>query len=187
MAMSLLSNFTATGVVGATAWGHYRTIRSTFSEGKASSLTTNRILLLVVESGVLYCLSAVLVLVASLIRLPQGTLGDLHTPMNVQIAVNLFFLRPFVACTGLFVVGAYPCVVLILGSIPSEPIHFGTLGSNSTDSAIDNAQKAIPIHFARNPALSGMSGTDSEALEISPIRPSAEKSRQNRRFDDSFV
>ncbi|KAJ6527639.1 hypothetical protein B0H19DRAFT_860878, partial [Mycena capillaripes] len=98
IAMSVLSNFTATGVVGATAWCHYRAIRSAFSKGKASSLRTNRILLLVVESGVLYCISTVLVLVASLIRLPQGTLGDLYTPVNVQIA------------------GAYPCVVLLLVS-----------------------------------------------------------------------
>ncbi|KAJ6594292.1 hypothetical protein B0H19DRAFT_1094857 [Mycena capillaripes] len=86
---SLLSNFTATGVVGATAWRHYKTIRAAFSEDKTSSLRTNRILLLVIESGVLYCLSALTVLVSSLIRLPQGTLGDLYTPINVQIAVRL--------------------------------------------------------------------------------------------------
>lgn len=56
---SLFSNFTATGVVGATAWRHYKTIRAAFSENKTNSLRTNRILLLVVESGVLYCFSAV--------------------------------------------------------------------------------------------------------------------------------
>jgi hypothetical protein len=32
-----------------------------------------------------------------------------------------------------------------------------------------------------------MSGADSEALEISSIRPSAEKNRQERRSNDSFI
>ncbi|KAJ7881412.1 hypothetical protein B0H13DRAFT_935198, partial [Mycena leptocephala] len=184
LATSLLSNFTATGVVAATAWlGPLSNHSSAFSKGKANSLKSNRILLLVVESGVLYCISALTVLTASLIRLPQGTLGDLYTPVNVQIA------------------GAYPCVVLLLvsttkslsessftddsylgtGSTPSQPIRFG---SNSTESTTG---KPISIHFARNPAMSGISGTESTIMDISSTRPSEEKGRQNRLSDDSFV
>jgi len=186
---SLLSNFTATGVVAATAWRHWRTIRSAFSQGKASSLRTNHILLLVVETGVLYSLSALTVLAASLIRLPQGTLGDLYTPINVQLA------------------GAYPTIVLLLvstkkslsessftddefsssgsGSTSSQPIRFMKLGSNSTGTtSTTSGDLQKPIHFARNPA---MSGTDS-VMDISSSRSSTEKfGRQNRLSDDSFV
>ncbi|KAF7357720.1 hypothetical protein MVEN_00817900 [Mycena venus] len=188
LATSLLSNFTATGVVAATAWGHWRTIRSAFSEGKAGSLRTNRILLLVVETGVLYCISALTVLAASLIRLPQGTLGDLYTPVNVQLA------------------GAYPTIVLLLvstkkslsessftdddfsssgsGSAASQPIRFAKLGTNSTGTTA-SSEFPKPIHFARNPA---MSGTDSVIMDISSSRPSTEKfGRQNRLSDDTFV
>ncbi|KAJ7878990.1 hypothetical protein B0H14DRAFT_2436422 [Mycena olivaceomarginata] len=195
LATSLLSNFAATGVVAATALGHWRTIRSAFSAGKASSLWANRILLLVVESGVLYCLSAVTVLLSSLIRLPHGTLGDLYTPINVQIA------------------GAYPVVVLLLvsskkslsdSSFDDDEFSSGGSGSGapasqairikmakSTTSSTDEK----PIRFARNPAMS-MTGTsysmDTDAdtvMDISSARPSTEKvGRGNRRLsDDSFV
>ena len=70
---------------------------------------------LLIESGIFYCISLVsnpsevvalsfmshsylqiTVLVATLVRLPVGTLGDLYTPVNVQLA------------------GIYPIVVLIL-------------------------------------------------------------------------
>jgi len=182
---SLLSNFTATGVVGATAWRHYKTIRAAFSEDKTSSLRTNRILLLVIESGVLYCLSALTVLVSSLIRLPQGTLGDLYTPINVQIA------------------GAYPSIVLLLvstkkslsessftddsysssgtGSNVAQPIRFGSSGG---------PQKPTPIRFARNPAVSGgtdtFMSTDTAINNNSFSRPSTEKSAR-RLSDESFV
>jgi len=147
---SLLSNLTATSVVGATALRHWRTMRSAFSEKK--STRSNKILVLVVESGVIYCISAITVLLSSLIRLPQGTLGDLYTPVNIQIA------------------GAYPTVVLLLvstqrslnettftdetysDSTPAQPIRFGN-SPNST--VVNSSQTPISIHFARNPTMSG--------------------------------
>ncbi|KAJ7650983.1 hypothetical protein FB45DRAFT_780274 [Roridomyces roridus] len=94
---SLLSNLTATGVVGATTLYHWRSFREAFSDEKKQT-STNRILLLVVESGVIYCFFAILTLSFSVIRLPHGTLGDLYTPIQVQIA------------------GVYPCAVLLLVS-----------------------------------------------------------------------
>ncbi|KAJ7320916.1 hypothetical protein DFH08DRAFT_789132 [Mycena albidolilacea] len=144
LATSLLSNFTATGVVGATAWGHWQTIRSAFSEEKAGSLRTNRTLLLVVETGVLYCISALAVLPASLIRLPQGTLGDLFTPVYVQIA------------------GAYPTIVLLLVSTnkslsdssfhDDKPIHFArnpAVSASGTDTFMSGTDTISDISFAR--------------------------------------
>ncbi|KAJ7650954.1 hypothetical protein FB45DRAFT_28478 [Roridomyces roridus] len=88
---SLLSNLTATGVVGATALYYWRNIRQNFSSER-NQTRSNQILLLVVESGVIYCVSSIIVLVASVIRLPHGALGDLYTPIQVQIAVNIIFL-----------------------------------------------------------------------------------------------
>ncbi|KAJ7495846.1 hypothetical protein B0H11DRAFT_2000846 [Mycena galericulata] len=172
---SLLSNLTATGVVGATALQHWRTIRAAFSSEKKTT-RTNHILLLVVESGVIYCISAIIVLLSAIIRLPQGTLGDLYTPVNVQIA------------------GAYPTVVLLLvstqrslnestftddtfvqsGSAVSLPPRFGTSGSGSRENNIT---------FAPNPALSKLR----DIVLDNSIRPEGEKGRNPRLSDDSFA
>ena len=79
-------------------------IRIAFSESNGTSTRASGILLLVVESGVLYCIAAVrtatnfsggllnylqlTALFSSLIHLPQGTLNDLYTPINIQLAVR---------------------------------------------------------------------------------------------------
>ncbi|KAJ6594248.1 hypothetical protein B0H19DRAFT_1094623 [Mycena capillaripes] len=145
---SLISNLSATAVVGATAWRHRQSIRAAFADNKKST-KADQILTLVVESGLLYCVSGLTVLIASLIRLPVGTLGDIYTPINVQIA------------------GAYPPVVLLLismqrslnettflntheGSTPSRPIQFGA----SAGSRDQNKPPTANIQFARNPELS---------------------------------
>ncbi|KAJ7699813.1 hypothetical protein B0H16DRAFT_1903136 [Mycena metata] len=195
---SLLSNLTATGAVGATAWGHWQTMSTTFSPGKSSTLRTSHILLLLVESGVLYCLSAILVLLSSLIRLPLGpTLGDLYTPVNIQIA------------------GAYPTIVILLvstkqslsessftegstssaafnpGPMPSEPIRFVKEGSVPMSTTPSHR-----MHFASNPALSIVSATESvlsspESIDTFTPRPlprlPGEKDGRNCPSDDSFV
>ncbi|KAJ7282870.1 hypothetical protein C8J57DRAFT_1296814 [Mycena rebaudengoi] len=93
--LSLISNISATGVVGATAWQHRKLIRAAFSD-QVKSTGSGRVLALIVESGVLYCLSGIFLLVSSLIRLPHGTLGGLYAPIHVQIA------------------GAYPTIVILL-------------------------------------------------------------------------
>jgi len=178
---SLLSNLAATGVVAATALRHWRTIRAAFSGKKNTS--SNHILLLVVESGVFYCFSALTVLLSSLIRLPHGTLGDLYQPVNIQI------------------VGAYPSIVLLLVSTqrslnestftddatftgsttsPSQPIKF----SNTNSTTGNRSQDPISINFARNPNMSRMGSMDSSSHDVSL----SEKGRQPRYLsDDSFA
>ncbi|KAJ7497669.1 hypothetical protein FB451DRAFT_240805 [Mycena latifolia] len=96
--MSLLSNLTTTAVVGVILLRHCKGVRAAFTDSKRSS-KADQVLTLLVESGVLYCISGLMVLVSSLIRLPQGTLGDLYAPIAVQIA------------------GAYPSIVLLLVSM----------------------------------------------------------------------
>ncbi|KAJ7680706.1 hypothetical protein DFH06DRAFT_1315450 [Mycena polygramma] len=105
---SVISNLSSMGVVGATLWRHWRTIRVAFPDRKQGT-NMNHTLALVVESGVLYSISAISLLLFSVIpgKLPTGnTLGDLYTPINVQLA------------------GAYPAVVLLLVS------SHGSLTSN---------------------------------------------------------
>ncbi|KAJ7217712.1 hypothetical protein GGX14DRAFT_437925 [Mycena pura] len=149
--MSLMSNLSATAVVGATALRHRQTLHAAFAVNKRST-KAERILSLLVESGVLYCFSGLTVLICSLIRLPAGTLGDIYTPINIQIA------------------GAYPPVVLLLvglekslndstffnsgdGLPPSRPIQFRSPHVGGSE---DQSRAAtVSIHFARNPVLSG--------------------------------
>ncbi|KAJ7141427.1 hypothetical protein C8R44DRAFT_763436 [Mycena epipterygia] len=92
--MSLLSNLSATAVVGVTAWKNRRNIRAAFTDGKKGT-KADQILGLIVESGVLYCVASLITITTELIRTPEGTLGDLWSPVSIQIA------------------GAYPAVVLL--------------------------------------------------------------------------
>jgi hypothetical protein len=120
LSFSLMSNISATAVVGATAWRHRQRIRAAFAD--RPSTKANQILILIVESGVLYCISALTVLVASLIRLPHGTLGDIYTPINVQIA------------------GAYPPVVLLLVSMQQSLAETTFLGTSEDSIVLPPAQ-----------------------------------------------
>ncbi|KAJ6498919.1 hypothetical protein C8R45DRAFT_97726 [Mycena sanguinolenta] len=171
LVMSLLSNLTATGVVGVTAWGHWRMMRVTLGN-KTNALRTNYILLLVVETGVIYCISTVLVLICILIRLPQGTLGDLWTPVQVQFA------------------GAYPCLVLLLVSTKkslSEAsfTYDGVASSEAIEfSSAVNSEVSKPIHFARNPVISG---TDTVVDTASSRPPNGKFGQPQTLSDDSYA
>ncbi|KAJ7772722.1 hypothetical protein DFH07DRAFT_803008 [Mycena maculata] len=148
---SLLSNVSATAVVGATAWHHRQEIRAALSDNKKYARSrADQILSLVVESGVLYCFSGLTVLVSSLIRLPHGTLGDIYSPVNTLIA------------------GAYPSVVILLVRMHkslSETTFLNTfensarsrpeLMASGTTSRNQKSAPTLSIHFARNPEFSG--------------------------------
>ncbi|KAJ4467025.1 hypothetical protein J3R30DRAFT_3580141 [Lentinula aciculospora] len=91
LGLSLITNLIATGTVSFKAWR----LRKMFYPGPHQP-KTGKILVLIVESGVLYSISLITVLVATLIPLTKGTLGDLYTPVNLQLA------------------GIYPLIVLIM-------------------------------------------------------------------------
>ncbi|KAF8199827.1 hypothetical protein K438DRAFT_668354 [Mycena galopus ATCC 62051] len=115
--LSLLSNFSATAVVGLTARRHHRLLRSAFTKEEATS-QSGTILGLVAEVGAFYCLSTLILLVGSLVRLPHGTLRDLYIPINVHI------------------VGTYPPTVILLvnmnrSSNDSETVFSDTLSPRS--------------------------------------------------------
>lgn len=111
---------------------NYRRCREELRTSGHKKSTTEKILLLLVESGMLYCTSAVRLLryisgsvsdltnemtsqlvavVALAIRLPEGTLGDLYRPMHAQLSVR-------VLCKGLRVVSEIGYVELISHGSP---------------------------------------------------------------------
>ncbi|KAJ7902142.1 hypothetical protein B0H14DRAFT_1271216 [Mycena olivaceomarginata] len=106
--MSLISNLSSTGVVGIATWQHREAIRDGFNK----TTKGNRILSILLESGLLYCIAELLVLAFSFIRLPYNdTLGDFFTPVNVQIA------------------GAYTPIVLLLVSMQKSLDETSFLGT----------------------------------------------------------
>ncbi|KAJ7072056.1 hypothetical protein C8F01DRAFT_226271 [Mycena amicta] len=147
---STLSNLTATGVVSATAWRHWKTIRAAFSQQKANSNRSNRILLLIVETGVFYCLVALIGLAGTLIRLPQGTLGDFYMPVNIQIA------------------GIYPTIVLLLVS-KQNSLDESAFGEDSNFNSTPHVSQPIRFASSSRPSLQsdGMSFARNPTLTVS--------------------
>ncbi|KAJ8095751.1 hypothetical protein PM082_022858 [Marasmius tenuissimus] len=94
LVFSLLLNISATVIVAVKSWW----IKFDLSALKNRRTRGERIMALLVESGLLYSLSGITVLITTVIRLPVGTVGDIYTPVNTQIA------------------GMYPIVVLLLVS-----------------------------------------------------------------------
>jgi hypothetical protein len=127
---------------------HYGT--KSMLRGNMSDARSWRVMFLVVESGVAYCLSAVrsnvkhsenlvaqqsqlLVPVLSFIRIvPQATLGDLYSPIHVQVAVRSLSWFGSPSRSHRFQ-GIYPTLVLIL--VNSEYTMYETFFS--TDGRFD--------------------------------------------------
>ncbi|KAJ8095741.1 hypothetical protein PM082_022848 [Marasmius tenuissimus] len=98
LVFSLLLNISATAIIAVKAWRFRQWIKFDFSALTSRRTRGEKIMAILVESGMLYCLSGITVLITTVIRLPVGTLGDIYTPVNTQIA------------------GMYPMVVLLLVS-----------------------------------------------------------------------
>ncbi|KAG7447535.1 uncharacterized protein BT62DRAFT_1074923, partial [Guyanagaster necrorhizus] len=75
--------FFSTSIVGIKALRHRHWVTSRLQLRRRNTTTAERLLTLLVESGIIYCLSGITVLIATVIRLPFGTPGDVYTPVNV--------------------------------------------------------------------------------------------------------
>ncbi|KAJ8095752.1 hypothetical protein PM082_022859 [Marasmius tenuissimus] len=93
---SLLLNLSTTILIAFKTWKFRAWIKSDLSALGKRRTKGEKIMVLLVESGSLYCLAGIILLASTLIRLPVGTLGNISTPVNIQIA------------------GVYPIVVLLL-------------------------------------------------------------------------
>ena len=109
---------------------HRREVSSTLREVRRSNTKVERIMLLLIESGLIYCLSGVrsnhlsydkilnkefqvVVLISVFVRLPSGTLGDIYHPVHVQVAVcfhdNIVVLRCYNFYSREFIQRLYSC------------------------------------------------------------------------------
>ncbi|KAJ3755297.1 hypothetical protein EV360DRAFT_49963 [Lentinula raphanica] len=94
--LSLLTNSLATSLISLKAWRSRVEIRNSLENAVDRHSRAGKIFALLIETGVIYSLSCLTVLISTLIPLKEGTLGDLYTPVNTQLA------------------GIYPVVVLLL-------------------------------------------------------------------------
>ncbi|KAK0190541.1 hypothetical protein F5146DRAFT_1044688 [Armillaria mellea] len=139
LVLSLLTNTLSTSIIGIKAWRHRRWITSELPLKRKNITTTERIFALLVESGIIYSLSGLVTLIATLIKLPDGTLGDFYTPVNVQFA------------------GIYPAIVLLLinrqGEL-NESVVFTSQGRNNAPVDVSNLDT---IEFGNNPHVNNSS------------------------------
>ncbi|KAL5526600.1 hypothetical protein ACEPAF_8324 [Sanghuangporus sanghuang] len=133
LVLSLLTNIFATSIIAYRAWQHRQSIRETLSSERDTSTKVEKILTLLVESGLIYCVSGFMVLIASVIRLPKGTLGDVYTPVHVQVA------------------GIYPTVVLALVN-QQRSLKEGAFSTAGNLTGVVSAQLG-PMDFTSNPGL----------------------------------
>ncbi|KAK7005779.1 hypothetical protein R3P38DRAFT_3039552 [Favolaschia claudopus] len=127
LGLSVVSNFISTGVVWASAWQHRKAISGGFNK----TTKGDQILRILLESGIFYTVSAVFGLGSILIRLPYNTLGDLFTPVSIQIA------------------GAYTPIVLLLISTKkslSDPTFLGTVPDALKMPSIEERSPATTLH-----------------------------------------
>ncbi|KAF7357734.1 hypothetical protein MVEN_00819300 [Mycena venus] len=158
---SLISNLSATAVVGITAWRYRRALHNAFKDDETTT-QSDKILALVVEVGSFYCLSTLIVLLASLIRLPLGTVGDLYGPINIHIA------------------GAYPPAVILLVSMKRSlsDAAFSNTGKNGRSTPLP------PLQFAsENVSPTTTIGGDPDVIH--QVEKTEPKPNQMSRFSDS--
>ncbi|KAJ6517746.1 hypothetical protein DFH09DRAFT_940267 [Mycena vulgaris] len=143
-ATTLISNLSSMSIVGATL-RHWRIIHAAFPE-KQRSTRTNRIMIVIVESGMLYLFSTITLVLFSAIptHMPSGsTFGDLYAPIAVQIA------------------GAYPSIVLLLVSAHGS-LNDSTFSDNDFSSNVTTS-----IQFAPSPVIAITAPDDLESMEDS--------------------
>ncbi|KAI0347322.1 hypothetical protein BDW22DRAFT_517938 [Trametopsis cervina] len=86
--LSLLSNISATTIIGYWAWRWNKAFpREDRSHGPRAT-TGERVLFLLFESGCLYCASTTILLIGTPIRVINGTVGDIYKPLHVQFSVS---------------------------------------------------------------------------------------------------
>ncbi|KAH7874894.1 uncharacterized protein C8R40DRAFT_234503 [Lentinula edodes] len=96
LVLSLATNSLATFLISLKAWRNRTEIQDKLDSTVDRRSKAGKIFALLIETGIIYSISCLTVLMSTLIPLKEGTLGDLYTPVNTQLA------------------GIYPIVVLVL-------------------------------------------------------------------------
>ncbi|KAJ3866780.1 hypothetical protein EV359DRAFT_35930 [Lentinula novae-zelandiae] len=139
LVLSLLTNSLATFLISLKAW----LIRNNLDSAVNRYSRAGTIFALLVETGVIYSLSCLTVLVFTFVHLKEGTLGDLYTPANTQFA------------------GIYPVVVLLLitqNNTLERTVQAFASGLEETDS--HHAGQLDTMRFQRGSVISSETQTN---------------------------
>ncbi|KAK0243186.1 hypothetical protein EDD85DRAFT_900395 [Armillaria nabsnona] len=146
--LSLLTNIFSTSIIGVKAWRYRHWVTSELQLKRKNTTTAERILTLLVESGIVYCLSGLMILITAVIRLPDGTLGDLYTPVTVQFA------------------GIYPAIVILLVHRQGELNKTVMFSLQGQGDALD-ASNLGTIEFGDNPHVNSSFGeTETSVADV---------------------
>ncbi|KAI0692877.1 hypothetical protein BC835DRAFT_1416250 [Cytidiella melzeri] len=106
---SLAANVVATVMIIFWACQYQTGFAKTFRGSQGASTRAEQITVMLVESGIIYCISSTLLIIGSRIHILSGTVGDVYMSVHVQLA------------------GMYPALVIILISKQSSandaPLH----------------------------------------------------------------
>ncbi|KAK0461718.1 uncharacterized protein EV420DRAFT_1526815 [Desarmillaria tabescens] len=163
LVLSLLTNIFSTSIVGIKAWHHRHWVTSELQMRRRNITVAERVLTLLVESGIIYCLSGITVLIATVIRLPFGTLGDVYTPVNVQFA------------------GIYPTIVLLVshqGELNETAMFTFQSDKSNPPEQSPNVSNLDAIEFGGNPHLSSSFGKTETFADVRHSGSIASRSSQ---------
>ncbi|KIK60229.1 hypothetical protein GYMLUDRAFT_244657 [Collybiopsis luxurians FD-317 M1] len=139
LVFSVLTNSIATSLIFVKAWRSRRAIRKNFDATVNVHTRVGKTFTLLIETGIIYTFSCVIVLVFTIIPLKVGTLGDLFTPVNTQLA------------------GIYPVVVLLLvtnNQSLDKTVKAFASGVEQTSFRITTRQLNSTIRFERRSVVS---------------------------------
>ncbi|KAJ3555401.1 hypothetical protein NM688_g2598 [Phlebia brevispora] len=115
--LSLMTNVTATALIGHKAWRYCLLINETLDGSRHQGQRLQRLLALLIESGFIYSIAGIVLLIAAFIRLPWGTLGDYYNPVYLEFA------------------GVYPTVVVVMAHFKYTLDHTTFHQSDAVSSA----------------------------------------------------
>ncbi|KAK0465886.1 uncharacterized protein EV420DRAFT_799027 [Desarmillaria tabescens] len=157
LALSLLTNIFSTLIVGVKAWRHRHWVTSELQMRRTKITLAGRVLTLFVESGIIYCLSGIIALIATEIQLPFGNLSDVYTPIQVQFA------------------GIYPTLVILLVSRQgelNETAMFTFEDKRNPPEQPLNVSNLGPIEFGDNQNMNGSFGETETLADVRHSRSS---------------
>ncbi|KAF5388962.1 hypothetical protein D9757_005027 [Collybiopsis confluens] len=164
LVMSVFTNSLATSIISIKAWRGRVQIRDDLGAASTGNLRAGKIFALLIETGVLYTLSCLTVLIATVIPVELGTLGDLYTPVNVQLA------------------GIYPVVVLLLithDKSLDRTVRVFASGVEISGFHISTRQIESGMHFERRSVLSTRS--DESCPDLDPYAADSDTDTDTKR------
>lgn len=128
LVLSLLTNVISTSIIATTSWKYRKSLISYNVDGYTSTLAS-KVLVFLVESGLLYILIGVFFIASSFMRLSFGTVGDILAPVSIQFA------------------GIYPIIVLLVVDFFKSTSYLPS-GCTEIPDNEDQASHLEPLTFA---------------------------------------